>query len=112
MKITKRQLRRIIEQVMVGGAPAKTTTELHKLAKKEGMRWYQGGAIGKYSDDARVTTVRTSPNEQRFRDAGDIFDDQSIFRVTINARSGNRQIDVILDNERGSFQGASWGDEY
>ncbi len=107
MKITKRQLRRIIEQAMVGGLPTKTPKDLRKIAEEEGMRWYRGSPIGRSSNDARVTSVRTSPDEQRLRDTGDIFDDQSIFRVTIKARSGKKQVDVILDNERGSFQGAS-----
>ena len=112
MKISRRQLRRIIEQVMVGGQPAKTQKELRKIAEEEGMRWYREGPTGRFSDDAHVTSVRTSPNEQRFRDTGDIFDDQSIFRVTIKAHSGKKQIDVILDNERGSFQGASTVEAY
>ncbi len=112
MRITRRQLQRIIEQVMVGGMPAKNPKELRKIAEEEGMRWYREGVLGKFSDDARVTAVRTSPDEQHFRDAGSIFDDQSIFRVTIKARSGKRQVDVVLDNERGSFQGASMVDEY
>ncbi len=112
MRITKRQLRRLIEQVMVGGMPAKTPKELRKIAEEEGLRWYRGSPTGRFSDDARVTAVRSSPDEQRLRDTGDIFDDQSIFRVTIKARSGKKQVDVVLDNERGSFQGASTVEMY
>ena len=112
MKITKRQLRRIIKEAMpaggvldvvgaVTGVRGEMNRKLRDVAEKEALRWFQSGPVGRMTRRAWVTSVRSSPVEPE-------FEQDVIFRVTIKTDSNDkRQIDVVLDSETAGFRGAS-----
>ena len=102
MRITKRQLRRVIRETV-------NDRTMRDTAAEEALRWFREGAIGQMTRDSWVTSVRKSPNSHLIPDQ----DYEVMFRVTIRT-SGNdkRQVDVVLDSETGGYRGAADVDRY
>ena len=108
MKITKRQLRRIIRESFVASQRKREAVQ-RAAAADEGLRWFREGPVGKMARDSWVTSVRLSPKNDLIPDP----DYEIMYRVTIRTDGNDkRQIDVILDTETAAFRGASEVEKY
>ena len=102
MKITKRQLRRIIREAY--GVP----DQLKLTAEKEALRAFKETPLGRGAHDAYVTSTKRSPLQPE-------TDYDIVYRVTIKVGPNKRlkrQWDIVLDAESGSFRGAGPVAEY
>jgi len=102
LKVSKRQLRRVIRETVNDRAMRDTASE-------EALRWFREGAVGQMTRDSWVTSVRKSPDSYLIPDQ----DYEVMFRATIRT-SGNAkyQVDVVLDAETGAYRGAADVDRY
>jgi len=93
MRVTKRQLRRIIQEAVNDRA-------LRDTAEKEALRAFRETDVGRMTRNAWVTSVRQSPLEPE-------FETDAVFRATIRTDGGDkRQWDIVLDSETGSYRGS------
>ena len=92
MKITKRQLKRIVREAV-------NDRSLRDTAGEEALRAFRESDVGRMARNAGVTAVRQSPLEPE-------FETDAVFRVTIRTGGGDkRQWDIVLDSETGSYRG-------
>jgi hypothetical protein len=97
MKITKRQLRRIIREASYG-----VPDQLKLTAEREALRAFKETPLGRGAHDAYVTSTKRSPLQPE-------TDYDVVYRVTIKVGPNKRlkrQWDIVLDAESGAFRGA------
>ena len=103
MRVTKRQLRRIIREAAYG-----VPDQLKLTAEREALRAFKETPLGRGAHDAYVTSIKRSPLQPE-------TDYDVVFRVTIKAGRNKRlkrQWDIVLDAETGDFRGAGPTAEY